>query len=251
VARATRLACVALCLLTAPSSARNPDTALLERALAAGAQGDTQRARELAGQAAADCGDAEDAAPCRLATHVLLSRNFAVRELYALSLEQAREAVAVARTSTKAAQLPTLLIVAGAAARAGELAEAEAAIAAGRRLADELAAQATPEKAHDTRLLRGMFAGPQALVYSARGEQVRAAASQQALVEALRSFTPDHPSLAAELATLADLQADAADTRGARESYTEALALAQRHHNTAVRDRAQAALRRLGAATPE
>ena len=249
--RAIRLVCVALCLLAAPSDARNPDAALLERALAAGSQGDATRAKELASQAAATCGDAEGAAACQLATHILLSRNFALRSLYTLSLEQAREAVAVAKNSTKEAQLSTWLIVAGAAARAGEIEEAEAAITAGQQLADELAAGAPPEDAHSMKLLRGMFGGPQALIYSARGERVRAAGAQQTLIKTMRSFDPDHPNLAVELVTLADLQEEAADPTGARESYAEAVALANRHHNLEVRDKARAALVRLDAASAE
>ncbi len=246
-----RLLCVSLCLAATPGGARDPDAGVMERALAAGSRGELQRANELANQAAASCGSAEDSVGCRLATHILLSRNFALRSLYPLSLDQARQAMAVARSSTKAAQLSTQLIVAGAAARAGEFEEAEAAIAAGRQLADELAAEAPPEEAHDMQLLRGMFGGPQALIYTARGERVRAAGAQRTLVKTLRSFDRDHPNLAVELMTLADLQEDAADPAGARESYAEAIALAQRHHNVDVRDKARAALVRLDAAAAE
>jgi hypothetical protein len=97
------------------------------------------------------------------------------------------------------------------------------------------------------RLLGGMFGGPQALIYSARGERVRAANAQQTLIKTMRSFDPDHPNLAVELVTLADLQEEAADPTAARKTYAEAVALAQRHHNTEVRDKARAALVRLDA----
>jgi tetratricopeptide (TPR) repeat protein len=240
--------CAALCVLAIPAAAQNPDTALIDQALNAGSDGDAPRARQLAGKAAAACRKTKDETVCLLSTHVLLSRNFSRRTLYTLALEQARAAATVAKTSTQEAQLSVLLMLAGAAARAGELEEAEAAIAEGRGIANAFAEELPPERAHQIKLAAGMFGGPQALVYSARGEHVRAVASQQTLVKAIRSNNPDHPNLSIELAALGQLQEDAADPAGARQSYAEAVALAQRHRNSHVRDKARAALVRLDAA---
>lgn len=245
---AARLVCVVSCLLSALAEAADPDTSLIERALNAGSDGNATVARELGAQAAAACGKGEDATVCLLTTHILLSRNYARRALYVLSLESARAAATVAKRSNDEAQLSTQLSLAGAAARSGELEEAEAAITVGRAVADEMAAAADPKEAHNLKLAAGMFGGPQALVYSARGEHVRAVSSQRMLVKSMRSFNPDHANLSVEIATLADLQVHASDERGARESYAEAIALAQRHGKLEVRDKARAALMRLDAA---
>lgn len=226
------------------------DTGLILQAAEAARAADLAGAARLADRALASCSTKPDAAACKASAHVHLSVEFSRAAAYELALTQARAGAALAARGGPDTRASAQLILAGAAARAGELDEAERAIAAGRAAIDELAEGGDAKEAERTRRLSDMFGGPQAVVYAARGEKVRAAASQRRKVEAMRSFDEKHVDLPDELLTLALMQEEAANPGAARATYTEVIELATELANYDARRLARVALIRLTGEAP-
>ena len=247
--RSPRHALLAVTLLVASAAVAAEDSApdtqgILDAATAARAA-TPDLAREKAQAVIADCATKPDPKGCRASAHVHLSVEFQRAAAYDLALEQARAGAELAEKGMPDQRASAALILAGAAARAGALDEAERAIRSGQAAVDTMVAEADAKHVERTRRLRDMFGGPQALVHAARGEHVRAAAAQQRKVAAMRYFDPKHADLPDELLTLAIMQEDAADPSAARATYEEVIELANELGKHDARRLARVALVRL------
>ncbi len=223
-----------------------PDPAALERAVDAAAAGKAEQAEELADAAVAACGPGRDGFACGLASRVVLANRIAALGDYPLALSQARSAVSLADEYGDAfAQAPPLLVLAGAAARADELAEAESAIARAERLISDIERIAGADEKASLDVVRAMLDGPRALIRLKQDKPAEAAKLQSRLVEAVQTHDPNHPNLPIELLNLADMYQVAGDLENAADALRRGATVAARVGNLKVEQEALLALESL------
>lgn len=238
-----------LCLACASAPQRDePDPETITRAIAAAASGRSEQAAKLADEAARDCGSGKAGFACELAARIVLTSQFSAVGNSQLALSQARAAVELAERHGDAIPLVTTLsILASGAAGAGELEEADRAVARAEATLDSFEREASPEDRASIQPLRATLDGPRAQILYRKGEPAAAARSQARFVETIRERQPNHPSLAIEWLNLAEMYRAASDRENAVSACQSAVVAASEVGNAELEREARAVLASLTA----